>query len=285
MYFEMENVSYSYYDGGAEPIEALSGIGFSLPPGRILGVIGRTGAGKTTLAKIMNGLLAPTTGKVLVNGADAHSEGLNLQRRVGLVCQRPERRLFEETVYNDITFVLKRAGKFTDDEMRDRAEAACTMLNFSIGDIENLQPSRMLNIGDRRKVALAGILINDPQLLVLDEPEIDLDPAGIKALLGFIDRFKQENKSIVVISHNMDLFADLIDLLLVMDNGARIAFGTPQIVCEQACKNPDLRTLIPEWIMLIHELNSRGLNLPLNEARPESVYAAVNTALERGDIL
>jgi energy-coupling factor transport system ATP-binding protein len=263
----VEHLEYTYSQGTCLQHTALSNVNFVLPPGRVLGILGGTGSGKTTLIKILNGLLVPTGGRVLLDGRDTRSFGPGLRTRVGVVFQRPERQLFEETVFKDISFVLRRFSGLSEQDIRNRVNEVCGLLSLNIDRIAHRRP-RDLSDGEKRKAAIAGILVNEPEVLVLDEPAVGLDPPSLADLIRTLQSLMtSDRRSILIASHDMEPFLALLDLLLVLDRGGVAAFGTPSDVCSQLRDDPALRPLLPELALLTEDLRRSGCAIPPNEFR------------------
>jgi energy-coupling factor transport system ATP-binding protein len=254
----VEDLEYFYNSGTPLEVRALSGVTFSLPGSKVLGILGGTGSGKTTLIKSLNGLLIPTRGRVLIDGTDTRSPGSELRRKVGVVFQRPERQLFEETVFLDVTFVLRRFSTLSQEQICYRAEQACKAVGLDLAGVGNRSPMA-LSDGEKRKAAIAGVLINEPEALVLDEPAVGLDPPSVAELVRALHEFKASGQTtIVIVSHDMENFLGLLDLLLVLHKGTVAAFGSPEEVCEQLAGDPALTRLLPRLALLIHDIRQVG---------------------------
>lgn len=276
-----ENLEYVYNPGTALEEAALHDVSFSLPAGRVLGILGGTGSGKTTLIRTLNGLLVPTRGRVLLDGMDARSLGSKLRRRVGVVFQRPERQLFEETVYKDVSFVLRRFSGLPEPEIREKVARACSLVGLDVGVIGDRRPSD-LSEGEKRKVVIAAMLVNEPDVLILDEPAVGLDPPSVKDVIRTIRRLKEAgDKSVVIASHDMDPFLSVLDLVLLLSHGRVKAFGSPWDVCSQLRSDPGAKALLPELVLLIHELRDAGYPLPPNEFRVSVLADEIANVLER----
>ncbi len=261
---QVECLEYVYNPGTPLELKALSDIGFFLPEGKVLGIVGATGSGKTTLVKTLNGLLVPSKGRVVLDGRDASSLGADLRRKVGLVFQRPERQLFGETVYEDITFVRNRSGETDAVRLYGQVSDLCASLELNLYAIKDLSPLSLAD-ADKRKVAIAGVLINDPSILIMDEPAVGLDPPSVKALVDFLKRLKSKEKSVIIVSHDMEPFLRVIDLMLILEHGEAKAFGKPHEVCDQIQDNEPLRRIMPPLALLAHELRKAGLDIPEDE--------------------
>ena len=256
---EIENLNYIYSIGTPFQHQALDNVNFSVNRGEFIGIIGHTGSGKSTLMQHMNGLLKPTSGKVKLDGVDIWSDKKLTRQarfRVGLVFQYPEYQLFEETCYKDIAFGPKNMGLKPDEIDRRVREAAA-----SVG----LRPDQLemspfdLSGGQKRRVAIAGVLAMEPEVLILDEPTAGLDPAGREEILGHIEHYRQShNATIMMVSHSMDDVARLTDRLLVM-NGSHLAMdGTPAEVFQRAEELLEMGLNIPQVTRVFLELKKLG---------------------------
>ncbi len=215
---KLENISYTYQPGTPFEKTALQNISLTLEPGMFFGLAGCSGSGKTTLIQHLNGLLRPTSGRMTVNGSMLDTKGLKrLRRQVGVVFQNPEHQLFEETVYRDISFGLSGSG-LTPVAVDSRVMAALAAVGL---DEEILQRSPFeLSGGEKRRVAIAGVLVMNPAVLVLDEPAAGLDPGGRREILDFVDRLRSERGiAVVLATHDMEDLARYADRVLVLQNG------------------------------------------------------------------
>ncbi len=266
-----ENLGHTFNAGTPLETKALEKVSFTLPQGSALGVLGGTGSGKTTLIKHLNGLLDPTEGKLLVDGEDIRSYRGNLGHAVGVVLQRPERQLFEETVLADISFVLRRFSMLPESDILAKVTESCEMLSLDISEIGQRSPFA-LSDGEKRKVAIAGILVNEPEILVLDEPAVGLDPPSVEDLVHALDTLKNvRGRSLVVVSHDMEPFLPLLDRLLVLKGGHCAAFGSPAEVCSILGDDPVMRDFLPGLALFVHDLRQQGIALPPNEFRIRAI--------------
>lgn len=224
MRLELEDVGHVYSPGTPFEVVALRGATLSVEPGEVFGIVGRTGSGKSTLVGHMNGLLTPTSGRVLVDGLDARTmKKSELRRGVGLVFQFPEAALFAPTVGEDVAFAPRRLG-LDEDEMRERVRASLAALGA--GHLAGRSPFA-LSGGEKRRVAIAGVLAMGPEVLVLDEPTAGLDPATREDLLRLMRDLHEAGVSIVLVSHDLDEVAEVADRVCVMEAGEVRAVGTP----------------------------------------------------------
>ncbi len=260
---QVENLSHIYSVGTPFEHVALDGMNFSVERGEFIGVIGHTGSGKSTLMQHLNGLLKPTSGRVLLDGQDIWADKKLTRQarfRVGLVFQYPEYQLFEETVYKDIAFGPKNMG-LDKEEIDRRVREAAGFVGLTE---QQLQASPFdLSGGQKRRVAIAGVIAMEPEVLILDEPTAGLDPSGREDILANIEGYrKAKNATIMMVSHSMNDVARLTDRLLVL-NGARIAMdGTPTEVFAHARELAQMGLDIPEVTRVFMRLQEMGLDVP-----------------------
>ena len=259
---EVRNLDYIYSAGTPFEHKALDNVSFALEPGEFVGIIGHTGSGKSTLMQQMNGLLKPTSGQVLLDGVDIWSDKKLTRQarfRVGLVFQYPEYQLFEETVYRDIAFGPKNMG-LDEKEVDRRVREAAGFVGLTEQQLE-VSPFD-LSGGQKRRVAIAGVIAMEPEVLILDEPTAGLDPVGRAEILGNIEAYRQaKNATIMMVSHSMEDVARLTDRLLVM-NGSRLAMdGTPSEVFSRAQELLAMGLNIPQVTQVFLELKKLGLDV------------------------
>ena len=259
---EVRNLDYIYSAGTPFEHKALDNVSFALAPGEFVGIIGHTGSGKSTLMQQMNGLLKPTSGQVLLDGVDIWSDKKLTRQarfRVGLVFQYPEYQLFEETVYRDIAFGPKNMG-LGEEEVDRRVREAAGFVGLTQAQLE-VSPFD-LSGGQKRRVAIAGVIAMEPEVLILDEPTAGLDPVGRAEILGNIEAYRQaKNATIMMVSHSMEDVARLTDRLLVM-NGSRLAMdGTPSEVFSRAQELLAMGLNIPQVTQVFLKLKALGLDV------------------------
>jgi energy-coupling factor transport system ATP-binding protein len=224
---ELESVQHVYAPGTPFEVEALRGVSLAVESGEVLGIVGGTGSGKSTLAQHLNLLLAPASGRVLVDGVDAWTMTRSeLRRRVGLVFQFPEAALFAPTVEEDVAFAPQRL-ELGEEETRRRVHETLELLGTSH---LAARPPHALSAGEKRRIAIAGVLAMAPEVLVLDEPTAGLDPATREDLLGVVRALREEGTSVVMISHDLDEVAEVADRVCVLEKGEVRAVGTPEEV-------------------------------------------------------
>lgn len=244
---------------------ALAGVSFVVPRSSVLGVLGGTGSGKTTLVKNLNGLLLPTRGRILLDGKDTASYGPALRREVGVIFQRPERHLFEETVYREISFVLRGTSEISADNIRQRIEEACSLVGLNLNEIGDRSPVTLVD-GQKRKVAIAAFLVNNPRVLVLDEPAVGLDPPSLADLVVMLRKMKSSgDRSVIIVSHDMEPFLPLLDLMLVLHQGRVWTFGSLGEVCGALAEDPVMREFLPEAALMTNDIRKAGCSLSHDE--------------------
>ena len=224
MRIDLEGVGHVYGRGTPFAVEALKDVSLGVEPGEVLGVIGGTGSGKSTLVQHLNLLLVPTSGRVLVDGEDAVSlKRSELRRRVGLVFQSPEQALFAPTVEEDVAFAPRRLG-LGEEEVKGRVREALGLLGA--GHLAARSPFA-LSGGEKRRVAIAGVLAMGPEVLVLDEPTAGLDPHARSDLIGLVGRLKASGMTVVLVSHDLDEVAEVAERVCLLEGGSVRSVGLP----------------------------------------------------------
>ena len=264
---KVENLTHIYSRGTPFEKVAIDHIDLEIEAGSFVGLIGHTGSGKSTFIQHLNGLLAPTGGKVIVDGEDIHASKeatRDVRFKVGLVFQYPENQLFEETVYKDIAFGPgnMRLGR---EEIEQRVREAAGF----VGVPEELFESSPLELsgGQKRRVAIAGVIAMRPKVLILDEPTAGLDPAGRESILENIRQYhRSTGATVLLVSHSMDDIARIADRLIVFSDGRAVLSGTPAEVFEHAGELKDMGLTVPTATEIALALRQRGVDIP------ESVY-------------
>ena len=259
---EVKNLNYVYSAGTPFEHKALDNVNFSVNRGEFIGIIGHTGSGKSTLMQQLNGLLKPTSGTVILDGQDIWADKKLTRQarfRVGLVFQYPEYQLFEETVYKDIAFGPKNMG-LKADEIDRRVREAAGFVGLTEKQLE-VSPFD-LSGGQKRRVAIAGVIAMEPEVLILDEPTAGLDPVGREEILNNIEAYrKAKNATVMMVSHSMEDVARLTDRLLVM-NGSRLAMdGTPAEVFTHAEELLEMGLNIPQVTQVFLHLRKMGMDV------------------------
>lgn len=280
----IEHLNYVYMTGGPYETKALSDVNLTIHDGEFIGLIGHTGSGKSTLVQHLNGLIMPTSGRVLVDGMDLADKGTDrraVRQRVGLVFQYPENQLFEETVEKDIAFGPKNLG-LDDAEIDRRVRDAMRRVAL---DYDRLHDRSVFELsgGQMRRVAIAGVLAMEPQVLVLDEPCAGLDPRGREEILGLIKRLHEEaGTTIVMVSHSMDDVASLAERVIVMNHGELVMDGAPRDVfaCGEELRGMGLD--VPQAVQLAGKLRERGFDIPEGIYRIEEIKAEIERIAAKG---
>ena len=259
---EIKNLTYTYSAGTPFEHKALDDVSFAVSRGEFIGIIGHTGSGKSTLMQQLNGLLKPTSGQVLLDGTDIWSDKKLTRQarfRVGLVFQYPEYQLFEETVYKDIAFGPKNMG-LKADEIDRRVREAAGFVGITEEQL-NVSPFD-LSGGQKRRVAIAGVIAMEPEVLILDEPTAGLDPVGRAAILRNIEEYRRaKNATIMMVSHSMEDVARLTDRLLVM-NGSKLAMdAAPAEVFTRAGELVEMGLSIPQVTQVFLHLKKLGVDV------------------------
>jgi energy-coupling factor transport system ATP-binding protein len=264
MLIELENVSHTYQD--ENNVKALKNINLEIRKGEFIGIVGHTGSGKSTLVQLFNGLIIPSSGTVKVNGKNITNEKSNLKetrRHVGLVFQYPEHQLFEESVYQDIAFGPKNLG-LKKDEIEKRVKEVMALVGLDYQEFKDRSPFN-LSGGQQRKVAIAGVLALNPDVLVLDEPSAGLDPQGRKQLSELLQYLYQElEMTIILISHRMEEIAELSSRVIVMHQGEIVIDDNPIEVFSKEQKLHKLSLDLPQITEILHRLDERGLKVNIN---------------------
>ncbi len=241
---------------------ALRNVSLEIEDGELVGIIGPSGSGKSTLVQHFNGLLKPDSGKVYVDGVDLTLKDTQLRpirQKVGMVFQYPEHQLFGETVLEDVGFGPQNIG-LSDDEVVQRVQEALAYVGLDFASIKDQSPFE-LSGGQKRRVAIAGVLAMRPSVLILDEPTAGLDPEGREEILAEIRQLHNDGITVVLVTHSMEDVARLASRLIVMDQGAVALDGTPVEVFGQAARLKELGLGLPEITELMHELKANGLDV------------------------
>ena len=257
---EVKALTHTYSAGTPFEHKAIDNVDLEVMPGEFLGIIGHTGSGKSTLIQHLNGLLRPTDGQILLDGTDIWARPKEIRKvrfQVGLVFQYPEYQLFEETVYKDISFGPKNMGlEGQEVDCRVRRAAA-----FAGIDEEMLEKSPFeLSGGQKRRVAIAGVIAMEPKVLILDEPTAGLDPRGREAILAQLRSYhKQKGNTVILVSHSMEEIARNVDRIVVMSHSRKLMDGTPEEVFSRADELLQVGLDVPQVTKVAMELQKRGL--------------------------
>ena len=277
MPIQVEHLTHTYMTDSPFAATALEDVSLTIEDGELIGLLGHTGSGKTTLVQHLNGLLKPTSGKVVVDGLDITEKDVSLlevRRRVGLVFQYPEYQLFEETVARDVAFGPKNLG-LSEQEVDERVRYALQEVGLVYEDIAERSPFE-LSGGQMRRVAIAGVLAMRPKTLILDEPTAGLDPAGRRSILGMIRELHGAGGlTVVMVSHNMDDISSLATRLVVMSRGKMVLTGTPREVFQHRELLSSIGLGIPQAAELTQQLIAEGYPLPADLYTPAEVAEAL----------
>ena len=279
----VEDLSHVYSAGTPFEKAAIEHINITIPQGQLVGLIGHTGSGKSTFIQHLNGLLAPSSGKIYVDGKDINTDKYtrrDVKWQVGLVFQYPEYQLFEETVYKDIAFGPKNM-KLSEAEVDERVREAAGFVGV---DEELFEKSPLeLSGGQKRRIAIAGVIAMRPGVLILDEPTAGLDPAGCRQILDNICAYREKTGStVIIVSHNMDDAARLADRIVVFDHGSIVMDGTPEQVFSKPEELSAIGLSIPHAAAIAVALRNRGVQLEGSIYTHEQLKAAVIRAKEAG---
>lgn len=260
---EAKNLVFTYGQGTPFVTHAVNDVSFTVERGEIIGLIGHTGSGKSTIVQQLNGLIKPESGEILLDGKNIHTDfksPRDVRFRVGLVFQYPEYQLFEETAFKDIAYGPTNMG-LSEEEVNERVHYAAKLVGLNE---ELLEKSPFdLSGGEKRRVAIAGIIAMKPDVLVLDEPTAGLDPKGRDMILSRIKEYRDEtNAAVIIVSHSMEDMAKTSDKLLVMNKGKIEMFDTVSNVFKNSERLSEIGLDIPEVTKIASELNKRGFNIP-----------------------
>ena len=263
MPIQVEHLTHTYMPGSPFSAVALNDVSLTIEDGELIGLLGHTGSGKTTLVQHLNGLIKPTSGRVVVDGLDLTQKGVSLlevRKKVGLVFQYPEYQLFEETVAKDIAFGPRNMG-LDAEEIDRRVRGAMLQVGLNYDEVAERSPFE-LSGGQMRRVAIAGVLAMRPRVLILDEPTAGLDPAGRNSILQMIrDLHAAGGLTVIMVSHSMDDISTLATRLVVMSRGELVMTGTPREVFRQVERVRALGLDVPPMTDLAHMLRADGLSI------------------------
>lgn len=280
---EIQNLSHVYSADTPFERAALRDVSLSIQRGEFVGLIGHTGSGKSTLIQHFNGLLKPTSGRVLFDGEDIWKDvkfTREIRFKVGLVFQYPEHQLFEETVYQDISFGPKNMG-LSEEEIRARVERAAQFVGIT--DAELQKSPFDLSGGQKRRAAIAGVIAMEPDVLILDEPTAGLDPRGRESILQNIRDYQAaQHAAVVMVSHSMEEIASNVDRLFVMNHGQNVMNGTPAEVFSHAEELLEMGLAIPKMTQLFLALKRRGVPVDTSVFSVEQARQALRPLLKGG---
>ncbi len=282
MAIRAEHLNYVYGLGTAFEQRALKDVNLEISDGEFVGLIGHTGSGKSTLIQHLNGLMKATDGAIYYNGRNIYEEGYNLRAlrsKVGLVFQYPEHQLFEINVFTDVCFGPKNQGLSKEDAEK-RAREALTMVGLD--ESFYARSPFELSGGQKRRVAIAGVLAMEPEVLVLDEPTAGLDPRGRDEILDQIARLhKERNMTIILVSHSMEDIARYVDRILVMNQGEKVFDDTPKEVFKHYKELEAIGLAAPQITYVVHSLKDHGVPVDVNVTTVEEARNEILRLLEK----
>ena len=274
----LEHVSYTYSPETAYEIHALKDVNLEIPDGQFIGLIGHTGSGKSTLVQHLNGLVRATSGHIYFNGEDIYAKDYDMRRlrgRVGLVFQYPEHQLFEVDVLSDVCFGPKNQG-LSPEEAKERAREALRMVGIS-EEYEKQSPFE-LSGGQKRRVAIAGVLAMEPEVLILDEPTAGLDPKGRDEILDEISYLhKERGITVILVSHSMEDVAKYVERIIVMNQGEVLHDGAPREVFRHYKELESVGLAAPQVTYIVHTLKDKGFDV---DGDATTIEEAKETILE-----
>ena len=281
MSIEIKNVNYLYSQGTSYEMHALKNVNLEIPNGQFVGLIGHTGSGKSTLTQHLNGLVKATSGHIYYNGEDIYDEKFSMKKlrsKVGLVFQYPEHQLFETEVLADVCFGPKNLG-FTKEEAEEKAKAALRMVGM--GEEYDKSSPFELSGGQKRRVAIAGVLAMDPEVLILDEPTAGLDPRGRDEVLDQVSALQRSRGiTVILVSHSMEDVAKYVDRLIVMNQGEVRFDGRPVDVFRHYKELEEIGLAAPQTTYLMQELKKQGADVNTDATTVEEAADAIEAWLK-----
>lgn len=282
MSMKLKKVSYVYSEGDAFEKKALDEISLEIPDGQFIGIIGHTGSGKSTLIQHLNGLLRATSGAIYYDGENIYQEGYDmrtLRSKVGLVFQYPEHQLFEVDVFSDVCFGPKNLG-LSKEEVEERAKKALTQVGL---DESYYKKSPFeLSGGQKRRVAIAGILAMHPQVLILDEPTAGLDPKGRDEILDQVALLQKERKiTVILVSHSMEDVARYVDRIIVVNGGKILFDDTPKQVFQHYKELESVGLAAPQVTYVVKALKEKGWDIDTTATTVEEAKEAILLAIKK----
>ena len=281
MSIEIKNVNYLYSQGTSYEMYALKNVNLEIPDGQFVGLIGHTGSGKSTLTQHLNGLVKATSGHIYYNGEDIYDEEFSMKKlrsKVGLVFQYPEHQLFETEVLADVCFGPKNLG-FTKEEAEEKAKAALRMVGM--GEEYDKSSPFELSGGQKRRVAIAGVLAMDPEVLILDEPTAGLDPRGRDEVLDQVSALQRSRGiTVILVSHSMEDVAKYVDRLIVMNQGEVRFDGRPVEVFHHYKELEEIGLAAPQTTYLMQELKKQGADVNTDATTVEEAADAIEAWLK-----
>lgn len=263
MSIEVKGLTHIYNEGLPHESVALEDVTFSAQDGQLVGIIGHTGSGKSTLVQHLNGLLKPKSGSIVVGGTDITSDGVvmrDIRKKIGLVFQYPEYQMFEETVAKDVAFGPANLG-LSEAEIDECVKEAIEMVGLDYEKVKNVSPFE-LSGGQKRRAAIAGVIAMKPEVLILDEPTAGLNPKAHADILNMVETIHRKSKNIIfLVSHNMNDIARMSDKVLVMNHGRLVMDGTPAEVFSREEELKSMGLALPDSMEIMMRLKKAGMDI------------------------
>lgn len=283
MSIEVKGLTHIYSEGLPHESVALENVSFNVEDGQLVGVIGHTGSGKSTLVQHLNGLLRPKSGTIVVGDVDITADGVvmrDIRKKIGLVFQYPEYQLFEETVAKDVAFGPGNLG-LSQEETEQRVKEAIQMVGLDYDAVKNVSPFE-LSGGQKRRVAIAGVIAMKPEILILDEPTAGLNPKAHDDILAMVRAIHEQEKNIIfLISHNMNDIAAMADKVIVMDRGQVAMDGTPAQVFSRGEELKAMGLALPDSMELVARLRRAGMDIDTSCLTMEQAADEIAKVLKR----
>lgn len=284
MSIKIENLVHIYMAGGPFEKKALDNINLEIKDGEFVTLIGHTGSGKSTLIQHLNGLLKPTSGRIVVDGVDITEKNVKLteiRKKIGLVFQYPEYQLFEETIEKDIQFGPRNLG-LSEVEINKRVKKAMSMVGLDYEEYKDKSPFE-LSGGQKRRVAIAGVVAMEPKVLILDEPTAGLDPKGRDEILAQVKQLHKEyNMTTIIVSHSMEDVAKIADRVIVMNKGKAVLDGVPRNIFKNIDMLESIGLAVPQVTYLERALKEKGFKLEGDMITVEEAKRVILKALKSG---
>lgn len=284
MSIKIENLVHIYMAGGPFEKKALDDINLEIKDGEFVTLIGHTGSGKSTLIQHLNGLLKPTSGRIVVDGVDITEKNVKLteiRKKIGLVFQYPEYQLFEETIEKDIQFGPRNLG-LSEEEINKRVKKAMSMVGLDYEEYKDKSPFE-LSGGQKRRVAIAGVVAMEPKVLILDEPTAGLDPKGRDEILAQVKQLHKEyNMTTIIVSHSMEDVAKIADRVIVLNKGKAVLDGVPRDIFKNIDMLESIGLAVPQVTYLERALKEKGFKLEGDMITVEEAKRVILKALKSG---
>ena len=284
MSIKIENLVHIYMAGGPFEKKALDNINLEIKDGESVTLIGHTGSGKSTLTQHLNGLLKPTSGRIVVDGVDITEKNVKLteiRKKIGLVFQYPEYQLFEETIEKDIQFGPRNLG-LSEEEINKRVKKAMSMVGLDYEEYKDKSPFE-LSGGQKRRVAIAGVVAMEPKVLILDEPTAGLDPKGRDEILAQVKQLHKEyNMTTIIVSHSMEDVAKIADRVIVLNKGKAVLDGVPRDIFKNIDMLESIGLAVPQVTYLERALKEKGFKLEGDMITVEEAKRVILKALKSG---